>query len=208
MGRKLVCYGDSNTFGYDPANWETGRYEAAFRWPDLLQESLGPDWEVIARGLNGRRLPDLGHDRETVEQMISLAGKDGVLLIMLGTNDLLQTLRPDASLPAGRMEALLKFLAETAPTLSVLVTAPVPVGKADHTDALMRRYYEESLRMNRLFGQLSGKYGVCFADAAEWDIDLAYDFVHFSEKGHTAFAAHMNEIISSLNMSGTAEIQR
>ena len=195
MGKKLVCYGDSNTFGYDPADWETGRYEASFRWPDLLQKSLGPDWEVMEQGLNGRKLPDLRHDRETVQQMVSLAGEDGLLLIMLGTNDLLQTLRPDASVSAERMEALLKFLKETAPALSVLVTAPVPVGQSDHPDAQMRRYYKESLRMNRLFRQLSEKYCVYFADAAEWGIDLAYDFVHFSEKGHCTFAANIKETI-------------
>ena len=37
--------------------------------------------------------------------------------------------------------------------------------------------------------------GIRFADAGKWDIPLAYDGVHFTEKGHRAFAAGLLEEI-------------
>ena len=48
----IVAFGDSNTWGYDPATG--GRFPRAQRWPSVLQRELGPDFEVIAEGLNGR----------------------------------------------------------------------------------------------------------------------------------------------------------
>ena len=48
----IVAFGDSNTWGYDPATG--GRYPRAQRWPSVLQRELGAEFEVIAEGLNGR----------------------------------------------------------------------------------------------------------------------------------------------------------
>ena len=38
---KVICYGDSNTYGYDPRGWLGGRYDAADRWPDILARRTG-----------------------------------------------------------------------------------------------------------------------------------------------------------------------
>ena len=48
----IVAFGDSNTWGYDPATG--GRFPRAQRWPSVLQRELGAEFEVIAEGLNGR----------------------------------------------------------------------------------------------------------------------------------------------------------
>ena len=48
----VLCYGDSNTFGYIP---ETGmRYSRDIRYPGRLQKLLGDDYAVIEEGCNGR----------------------------------------------------------------------------------------------------------------------------------------------------------
>ena len=53
--RTLLCFGDSNTWGYDPRSaLRTERYPRDVRWPGRLAQALGDDWEVIAEGLNGR----------------------------------------------------------------------------------------------------------------------------------------------------------
>lgn len=48
----VLCYGDSNTYGYDPDTY--GRYPYDKRWTTLLGEMLGSRYEVISEGLNGR----------------------------------------------------------------------------------------------------------------------------------------------------------
>jgi lysophospholipase L1-like esterase len=51
--RTVVCFGDSNTWGYVPGS-DSERYPSDIRWPGRLQQALAGEWEVVAEGLNGR----------------------------------------------------------------------------------------------------------------------------------------------------------
>ncbi len=46
--KKIICYGDSNTFGYDPSGGL--RYDENTRWTSVLQKNLGAEYEVINEG--------------------------------------------------------------------------------------------------------------------------------------------------------------
>jgi len=50
--RSLLCYGDSNTYGFDPASG--ARFPPGVRWPGVLAAELGAGWHVIEEGLGGR----------------------------------------------------------------------------------------------------------------------------------------------------------
>ena len=55
--KTALCFGDSNTFGYDPQGVASGtrfRYPVDVRWPGVLQGLLGPDWRIVEEGLCGR----------------------------------------------------------------------------------------------------------------------------------------------------------
>ena len=51
---RIVCFGDSNTWGYDPRTSE--RFPQKVRWTGLLQEKLGRKYQVIEEGQNGRTI--------------------------------------------------------------------------------------------------------------------------------------------------------
>ena len=48
--------------------------------------------------------------------------------------------------------------------------------------------------MNESFRDLALEKGVSFADAAEWQVELAFDKVHFSEAGHEVFGRRFAEV--------------
>jgi lysophospholipase L1-like esterase len=50
--KTIVCYGDSNTWGDNPDFDE--RYPANVRWPGILQDLLGDEYDVVNEGLRGR----------------------------------------------------------------------------------------------------------------------------------------------------------
>lgn len=58
MNQKVIlCYGDSNTWGYIPTTDYTlpcSRYDRHTRWTGILQEKLGQTYYVIEEGLNSR----------------------------------------------------------------------------------------------------------------------------------------------------------
>ena len=50
--RTVLCFGDSNTWGYEPG--AGARYPRAVRWTGVLAAELGASWHVVEAGLNGR----------------------------------------------------------------------------------------------------------------------------------------------------------
>ena len=90
--RTLVCFGDSNTWGYVPGS-NGRRFHRDVRWPIRLQHALGDDWEVIAEGLSGRTATldsPVAEGRNGLPYLVpclhSHAPVD-LLVIFLGTND-------------------------------------------------------------------------------------------------------------------------
>lgn len=88
----ILCYGDSNTWGYTASTQaRMGRWE---RWPGVLQRELGDETHVIEEGLNGRttafdRPFDTDRNGFTYlpTSLATHAPLDAVV-ISLGTNDL------------------------------------------------------------------------------------------------------------------------
>ena len=201
MHRKILFYGDSNTYGYDPADMYEKRFPWEQRWTTILQEELPGEWEVLPDGMNGRRIPDLSQDRERIERRLSLLSKGDLLAVMLGTNDIVLSMDPDAGQAIDRMNELLHFLTLRKESREILIIAPVPFGATKIRDPLYSRFRSECLRMNRAFGMLAETFGTRFVDAGAWEIDLSYDLVHFSEKGHRQFAEKMGAYMKEMTES-------
>ena len=171
---KILCYGDSNTYGYDPRSFIGDRYPADARWVELLAKETG--WEIINRGLNGREIP---------EQDIPLPDDLDLLIVMLGTNDLLQG--AEAKTAAGRMEAFLCRLSIASEKILLIAPPPMEPGQWVWESRLI----EVSRRLGEEYRAVAQKLGVRFTDAAEWNIELCFDGVHFTESGHCAFASSL-----------------
>ena len=90
--KKILCYGDSNTYGYIPS---TGlRYDKNTRWSGILQKNLGADYEIIEEGMCDRTgfvdnpkgfiFSASKHFPDLISKCLSI----DVLILAIGTNDL------------------------------------------------------------------------------------------------------------------------
>ena len=162
---KVICFGDSNTYGYDPRGFFGGRYEADNRWVDILAAETG--WTVYNMGQNGREIPGTAP---------AFPSDIDLLIVMLGTND----------------EELEHFLSGISLDRSkILLIAPPPMTRGAWVPG--QQLMDTSHTFARLCQALAKQQGIRFADAGKWDILLAYDGVHFTEQGHKAFAAGLLE---------------
>lgn len=193
MGHRVLCYGDSNTYGYDPRSYLGGRYPESVRWTGLLREG---GWEVANEGENGRAIPRLDWEFEAAAQAARRARAEA-LTVMLGSNDLLQRPGLSAEACAGRMEAFLTAVGNAAPAnIRILLIAPPPMeAGAWVQDPLLLR---ESRRLADCYEALARRLGVGFANAGSWGVGLAGDGVHFSEAGHRAFAKGVSDALAAL----------
>lgn len=57
--KKIVFYGDSNTYGYDPRGFLSMLYPGEVRWTEKIRERFDGIYEIIEEGQNGRLLPTL-----------------------------------------------------------------------------------------------------------------------------------------------------
>lgn len=172
----VICFGDSNTYGYDPRGYFGGRYDADSRWVDILATETG--WSVYNRGENGREIPSAAPAFPTDTDL---------LIVMLGTNDLLQGCSPERA--AERLEHFLSALSMDQSKILLIALPPMNLGAWVPNQQLI----ENSRTFARLCQTLAERIGLRFADAGKWNISLAYDGVHFTEQGHKAFAAGLLE---------------
>lgn len=176
---RILCFGDSNTYGFDPRSYSAGRYSPEDRWPDLLAAQTG--WEVINAGANGREIPRSPY---TLRLLSQHAGVD-LFLVMLGTNDLLEG--ASASEAAAQMEACLKQLLPHLKNILLVAPPPMKRGAWVPDDALVK----ESFRLAEEYQALAQNLHIPFADTRGWNIGLTFDGVHFTEAGHHAFAKQL-----------------
>ena len=167
----VICFGDSNTYGYDPRGYFGGRYDAGSRWVDILAARTG--WAVTNQGQNGREIPSAAPD---------FPANTDLLIVMLGTNDLLQGRSPAEAVR--RLEKFLSGIALDRNKIRLIAPPPMALGEWVPNQQLI----DDSRTFARGCETLAGRLGIAFADAGRWNVSLAYDGVHFTEQGHRAFA--------------------
>lgn len=173
---KVICFGDSNTYGYDPRGYFGGRYDADSRWVDILATETG--WTVCNMGQNGREIPFSAS---------SFPADSDLLIVMLGVNDLLQGRSSERA--AERLERFLLDIPLDRSKILLIAPPPVTLGAWVPSQQLI----DGSRTFAQLCRALAERMGIRFADAGKWDIPLAYDGVHFTEQGHRVFAARLLE---------------
>lgn len=176
---QVLCFGDSNTYGYDPRSWLGGRYPAESRWVDILAQKTG--WEWINLGENGRCIP---------QRPVPLPADADWLIVMLGTNDLLQGSTPEQA--AEGMQRFLRGLTLAPEKIWLVAPPPMALGEWVPDETLI----SASRTLAGCYRTLAQKLDTRFADAGNWGVTLAYDGVHFTAQGHRSFAEGLYEELS------------
>lgn len=110
MEKNILCFGDSNTYGYSPEG--TGRYPRQERWTGILAQRLGPAYRILEEGLCGRTTvweDPIEGDKCGIRHLPSCIASHtplDLVIIMLGTNDFKQRFHVTASDIALSMERL------------------------------------------------------------------------------------------------------
>ncbi len=211
--KKVLFYGDSNTYGYDPAGFMGGRYPREERWTTILQENVSQTWKVEADGMPGRALPITAYEWEYLRSVLRREEPLDLFAVMLGTNDLLSTLRPNAAKTAAKMNDFVSFIRDNAGegTQFLLIAPPrIELREESYSEPYVcgdksysQIYFEEGEKLAAYYEELADYRDTLFADASKWELAFAYDGVHLSEKGHALFAEKMTEVLNQISAGGT-----
>jgi lysophospholipase L1-like esterase len=204
---EIVCFGDSNTWGYGPE--DKSRYSRDVRWTGVLQARLGPEFHVVEEGQNGRTtvwddpvegekngLRYLGPCLETHKPF-------HLLIIMLGTNDLKRRFSVPAS-DIARSAARLAALAaggDCGPgggPPEVLMVCPPPLARLSEFAEMFEGGGAKSRRLSKHFAEQAREVGCWHFDAGRVVRTSAIDGVHWEARYHAAFGEAIAEEVKHI----------
>ena len=212
MQKRVLCFGDSNTWGYIVTG---GRYDEHTRWPMRMGELLGRDWTVIEEGFNGRTCvyddPVEGGFKSGVSYLppcLMSHNPLDVVVIMLGTND---TKRRFGLTPMTIGQSMMQLVRAcklygmnaAGDPPHIIITAPPPI-----LDNLMESRHaecfgEQAIAVSKGLGpellRVSKLLRVDFFDAAPFAEVSSLDAVHMTARGHLQLAEAMAEKLKGLN---------
>lgn len=196
--KRILCYGDSNTWGTRPDG--LGRWEK--RWPISLKEELGDEWVIVEEGCGGRTtvwddpLEMHKNGRTYLLPCLHSHRPLDAVVIALGTNDLKCrfSLTPyDIAAGAGELakEVLRCEYGHGYPVPKVLLIAPAPLGNNLMKSPIGKLFDENAVKKSCLlaeeYREMAAALGVEFLDAGEYAV-TGEDEVHYDEASHIRLA--------------------
>lgn len=219
---RIVCFGDSNTWGYDPATG--GRHEDDVRWTGQLQSLLGDGYQVVECGINGRTAAhdDPARDCRNGSKGIGYSMLENspldLLIISLGTNDLKFD---DCTAGLGRGIRMLLRTVRHSGLLNVmdtsvfrngkeriLLVSPIPLGKnldVKFPDNMLHGKYGLSLRFAEIYEPICKDWGVEFLDAAQYAEPSEIDCIHMDAENHRKLAEAICRKVMDILGGGDAD---
>ena len=199
--KKILCFGDSNTWGWIPL--KATRYPADVRWPGVMQKELGEDYLVIEDGISGRltAIDDPYHPyfngRTALPYSLLANYPLDMVIIFLGTNDIkyvepyraadgVEALIGDVKNATVRFDAFSPIY-ESEP--KILVIGPTvlrpDISEINPTSGL-RFAYERSRQLADDIRAVAEAAGVFYLDAGKYAWPSEIDGIHFTPEAHAA----------------------
>ncbi len=132
--KQILCFGDSNTWGYDGESGE--RLPFTVRWTGRLQRTFErKDVRIIEEGLCGRTTvfedPFRQGRRGTalLPTLLETHHPVDLVVLMLGTNDCKTIFGASAEVIGRGIQCLLDQIQTFAPQTDVLLISPIYLGK-------------------------------------------------------------------------------
>lgn len=210
MQKRILCFGDSNTWGSVPG--DGCRYSDEERWTGVLQAQLGDGYRIIEEGYGGRttvhedpvegRLSGIKYFRPCIESHAPL----DLVIIMLGTNDLKERFGVNARTIAyglGRYLDVIKTSSLYGGQPEVLVVSPVLIDPSYKNHALFHDMFgeeaaERSEGFAEAFKEFADTAGVSYLNAAEYGKASEKDGIHMTVDSHERLGKALAEKVKEI----------
>ena len=211
--KTILCFGDSNTWGFDPASMTGSPYSIRFphdvRWTGVLARELGSDYRIIEEGQNGRTTvhedPIMGHRNGSKYLPACLESHKplDLVVLMLGTNDLKCFLNLTPAEIAGGASVLVKMIlqSESGPKArapKVLFLCPPATGDMSHIPDLAEKFSNADTRSRRFpaaYENIASLHGVAYLNTQELISPSPQDGLHLEATEHEKLGKAVAEAV-------------
>lgn len=191
--KAILCFGDSNTYGYDPVTGS--RFSRDARWPGVVRNELGEGYEIIEEGQGSRTTiwndPLWGYKngKDYLIPCLESHSPLDMVVVMLGTNDLKRYFALSPSEIAGGAGVLIEIIQRsmTSPVggaPKVLLLSPPPIGRLTEYKTLYEGAEIKSRRLTEHYRHIAKVYSCAFLDTSSIVVPSEIDGVHLDQSEH------------------------
>lgn len=193
---KIICYGDSNTFGFNPKNGN--RYDKNIRWTGVLSNILGNEYEVKEEGCNNRTGFCYNSDgifqsgQIYLPQCLEKHKNFDIFIFALGTNDLQKFYTIDEKVVKEGLKNLISYISKINPSVRIILITPVILNKnilkGQFSFQFDEKSIESSFGMQDIYKNFANENEIEILNLNEFVVPSTIDGLHFEPKEHTIIA--------------------
>ncbi len=202
--KKILCYGDSNTYGFNPIDFSM--FDENTRWTALLKKNLINDYEVIEEGMCDRtgfvNNPKgfLYSAQRHFPKFISKAQNIDILILAIGTNDLQTQYDISFSLIEKGLENLIEAAQDKAK--EIILIPPVILSETIFNGYFKDQFDEISItkskKVVKAYKKLAKIYNCYVFDINDFVSVSNTDGLHYDENAHKLIAQKLTDFIKIL----------
>ena len=202
--KKILCFGDSNTYGYIPNNG--ARYDKNTRWTGVLSLLSHGKFEIIEDGCNNRTAfaeNPAGKIFTGYEILPELLTDDfDVVVLAIGINDTQFLYNLSSIEIASGVEKLINIVKVKSPQAKILLVAPSiltdDVLNGNFACLFDRTSIEKSRQLPLLYQKIAEKQNIEFLDLNSVAKTSSLDGLHYAPEQHLKIAQAIFTILSEL----------
>lgn len=202
--KKILCFGDSNTYGYIPNNG--ARYDKNTRWTGVLSLLSHGKFEIIENGCNNRTAfaaNPAGKIFTGYEILPELLTDDfDAVVLAIGINDTQFLYNLSSIEIASGVEKLINIVKVKSPQAKILLVAPSilteDVLNGNFACLFDRTSIEKSRQLPLLYQKIAEKQNIEFIDLNSVAKTSSLDGLHYAPEQHLKIAQAIFTILSEL----------
>lgn len=202
--KKILCFGDSNTYGYIPNNG--ARYDKNTRWTGVLSLLSHGKFEIIENGCNNRTAfaaNPAGKIFTGYEILPELLTDDfDAVVLAIGINDTQFLYNLSSIEIASGVEKLINIVKVKSPQAKILLVAPSilteDVLNGNFACLFDRTSIEKSRQLPLLYQKIAEKQNIEFLDLNSVAKTSSLDGLHYAPEQHLKIAQVIFTILSEL----------
>lgn len=211
--KRILCYGDSNTWGHDPDNGGL-RIPEQYLWTSVLQQELGSDFKIIDEGLPGRSTawdmnfdPSFNGYKYFVPCLNSHFPLD-LIIIMLGTNDLQQYMHISPAQTCAELKNYISYIRSSASEKNIkqpqiLLVSPIKIENSIIDNEIFNPIFgdeapKKSILLIQEIEKTASECGVLYMRASDYAKASDSDGLHMNKDNHVIFGKALSKYIKQI----------
>ncbi len=211
--KRILCFGDSLTWGFDPVS--RTRLPEDSRWPRVLGEALGSEYEIIEEGQNGRTIasddPAEGEKNglKYIGPCMESHSPFDIIIIMLGSNDLKRKFSYSSMDIAGEMQIMIEKIKaynhfRCGDSFKIVLMSPPFIADSIKESWLGDCFgYENSVKVSKelpdWYGQLAKMYDCYHFEASKYVVASDADGCHLDSENQRKLGQELAEFIKKMS---------